>query len=185
VWPVLRPGALLKVEALLDRYRPRGLRLLPNYHGYRLSDESVERIMRLARDRNMIVQVFQRIADERWHYLLKTPPVAMDDLQYFTARYGDQRLLLSGLGAFGPIAARVDQAESIYLDTSRIRGPQFGMETLHKDVRFDRIVFGSLWPIQMIEASLWQIGAARIDESIKRAYLHDNAASLLSGAGRQ
>src|SRR5690348_14594592 len=38
VWPVIRPGAMVGLEKLLDRFKPRGLRLLPNYHGYRLSD---------------------------------------------------------------------------------------------------------------------------------------------------
>ena len=64
LWPVVRLGATFGLEQLLDRYRPRGIRLLPNYHGYRLSDPGAADLMQLARERGMIVQVFQRVADE-------------------------------------------------------------------------------------------------------------------------
>jgi predicted TIM-barrel fold metal-dependent hydrolase len=173
---------MLGIERVLDRFKPRGLRLLPNYHGYRLSDVSVERIMRLAKQRRMIVQVFQRIADERWHWMLKTPAVDQEALAYFTARYADQPLLLSGLGSFEGWASRIEQSDSIYVDVSRIRGPVFAIERLQQSVRLDRVVFGSLWPIQMIEASLWQIEAARLDVQNKAALLRDNANRLLAGA---
>ena len=51
VWPVVRPGGMWGIEKLLDRYRPRGIRLVPNYHGYRLSEGAVGEIMELARGR--------------------------------------------------------------------------------------------------------------------------------------
>lgn len=183
VWPVIRPGATRGLERLLDRFRPRGLRLLPNYHGFRLSDRSVEPILRLARERGMIAQVFQRVADERWHWMLKVPPVDDNELLYFAAACGQQPLLISGLNAFSPaMLAHVAQSGGVYLDLSRIRGPQFTIEQLASKVRVDRIVFGSLWPIQIIEATLWQVTTARLEGTVRAAMLADNARRLLSAA---
>lgn len=180
VWPVLRPGALHGVGKLLDRYHPRGLRLCPNYHNYRLSDPAAAEIFDLARERGMIVQVFQRIADERWHYLLKVPGVDPTDLEYVTGVYPDQPTILSGLSSIPAFASRLRQLPNLYADLSRVRGPQFAVEQLCQSCPADKLLFGSLWPIQIIEATLWQVTTARIDDDARGAILHGNARKLLA-----
>jgi hypothetical protein len=180
VWPVLRPGALHGVQKRLDRYHPRGLRLCPNYHDYRLSDPAAADLFALARERNMIVQIFQRIADERWHYLLKVPGVDPTDLEYLTAVHPDQPMILSGLASLPPFANRLRQLPNLYADLSRVRGPQFAIEQLCQSCPPDRLLFGSLWPIQIIEATLWQITTANIDQSTRDAILHRSARKLLA-----
>jgi predicted TIM-barrel fold metal-dependent hydrolase len=179
VWPVVRAGATAGLEKLLDRFNPRGLRLLPNYHGYRLIDQPVRGILDLAKSRGMIVQVFQRIADERWHYLLKVPPVDQTDLEYVTSVHTEQKILLSGLNSIAPFASRLRQSANLYADLSRIRGPQFAIESMVKSLPVEKLVFGSLWPVQIIEATLWQITSAQIDETLKQQLLRENALALL------
>jgi predicted TIM-barrel fold metal-dependent hydrolase len=179
VWPVVRPGATVGLEKLLDRFRPRGLRLLPNYLGYRLSDSSAREILELAKSRNMVTQVFQRIADERWHYLLKVPPIDQTDLEYLTSVHTDQRILLSGLNSIAPFASRLRQNANLYVDLSRIRGPQFAVESIVKSLPVEKLVFGSLWPLQIIEATLWQITSAEVGEGVKQKLLQHNAHTLL------
>jgi predicted TIM-barrel fold metal-dependent hydrolase len=181
VWPVVRPGATAGLESLLDRFRPRGLRLLPNYHSYRLSDASARDILELAKSRGMVTQVFQRIADERWHHLLKVPAVDQTDLEYVTGVHTDQRILLSGLNVLVPFASRLRQNPGLYVDVSRIRGPQFAIESLVQSLPVEKLLFGSLWPVQIIEATLWQITSARIDDASRRRLLFENAKSLFDG----
>lgn len=181
IWPVVRPGAVHGLEKLLDRFHPRGLRLLPNYHNYRLFDSAAHEIMHLARERNMIVQVFSRIADERWHWMLKVPPVEIDQIEYLTASFQSQPILISGLNSLAPLASRMRQSKNLYVDISRIRGPVFAIEQIVKDIPVEQIVFGSLWPIQIIEATLWQVTTAKIEESIRAKILHENADHLLAG----
>lgn len=180
VWPVVRPGATVGLEKLLDRFHPRGIRLLPNYHNYRLSESSAREILDLAKSRKLIVQVFQRIADERWHYLLKVPPVDQNDLEYLTSVHTDQRILLSGLNSIAPFASRLQQSPNLYADLSRIRGPQFAIEAMVKSLPVEKLVFGSLWPVQIIEATLWQISNAKIDEALQKKLLRDTAFALLN-----
>jgi len=179
VWPVVRPGALHGVEELLDRLHPRGLRLLPSYHDYHLYDTGVEPIMRLARERGMIVQIFTRIADERWHWMLNVPELPMHDLEYATAVFDQQPIVVCGLNRPQSLAGRMTQHPMLYADVSRLRGPVFGVEQLAKSAPADRLLFGSLWPIQIIEATLWQVTSARIDRAERDRILRDNAATLL------
>jgi hypothetical protein len=177
VWPVLRPGALNGIEKLLDHHRPGGLRLLPNYHGYCLCDSAAAEIMHLARERKMIVQIFQRIADERWHWMLKVTEVDAMDLDYVSATFVDQPLIISGRATSDLLNWRLAQCPNLYADISRVRGPQFAIEQLVSACPPEKLLFGSLWPIQIIEATLWQVTTAKIDDSIRAKMLHQNASA--------
>jgi predicted TIM-barrel fold metal-dependent hydrolase len=180
LWPVVRPGFTRGLEKLLDRHRPRGLRLVPNYHGYRLSDPAVADVMAIARARRMIVQVFQRIADERWHFMLKVPAVEPFDLDYLTAMFPDQKILITGMNSVAPLASRLRQLPGLYADVSRTRGPQFAIENMVKTLPAEKLVFGSLWPVQIVEATLWQVTTANIEEGVRQGILHENARRMLS-----
>lgn len=184
VWPVVRPGALLGLEALLDRYGPRGMRLVPGYHGYHLYDPAVETIMRIAREREMVVQVFTRIADERWHWMLKVPELPMHDIEYAVSAFDQQALVVCGLNRPQSLAPLMKVHPLLYSDVSRVRGPVFGMEQLVAEMPIDRVMFGSLWPIQIVEATLWQVISARIDPELREAILGGNARRLFSGVHR-
>ncbi len=43
----------------------------------------------------------------------------------------------------------------------------------------DRIIFGSAWPMQPVSRAVEEIDALPLKESVKRKWLHDNAASVL------
>jgi predicted TIM-barrel fold metal-dependent hydrolase len=180
LWPVMRPGATLGLDKLLDRFKPRGIRLLPNYHGYRLSDRSVEPILKMARERDLIVQVFARIADERWHYMMKVPGVDNVDLEYLTSTCGQQRILISGCNSLAFLASRMRDQPLLCADISRVRGPQFAIEKMVEQLPVKKIVFGSLWPVQIIEATLWQVTTAKIEPAARDAILYANAQGLLA-----
>ena len=57
--------------------------------------------------------------------------------------------------------------------------PQSAIEQLVKTLPPDKLLFGSLWPIQIIEATLWQITTADLDEPTRAKLLHGNAKKLL------
>jgi predicted TIM-barrel fold metal-dependent hydrolase len=183
VWPVVRPGAMHGLDKLLERHRPRGLRLVSNYHGFRLYESTVDPIMRLARERGMVVQVFQRLADERWQWIAHVPEVPLHDLEYVTSVYDRQPIIVSAMNRPQSLADRLTHQPQVYVDISRVRGPAFAIESLVSSVPVNRLLFGSLWPVQIIEATLWQVTTARIDAAQRDAILHDNARSLLSAPG--
>jgi predicted TIM-barrel fold metal-dependent hydrolase len=70
----------------------------------------------------------------------------------------------------------------LYADLSRLRGPQFAIEKLVNQLPVEKLVLGSLWPIHIIEATLWQVTTAKISPEIQRQLLHDNAQHLLANA---
>jgi len=183
-WPVVNPAMasqIRRLERLAGRENLRGVRLLPNYHGYSLSDPCIEPLMHVAETCGLVVQLFQRIADERWHWMLHTPAVAWDQIAAFLTEYPSHRILLSGVQTFSAAAEPIRRMPHLYVDISRMRGPVFAVEKLLAALPADRIIFGSLWPLQIIEATLWQIQTARVPEKAKRAILHRNFDCLLTG----
>jgi predicted TIM-barrel fold metal-dependent hydrolase len=182
LWPVVNPampGQLDEFKRMCESHRPRGVRLTPNYHGYRLEDTCVAALMQFAAAKEMVVQVFSRIADERWHWMLKTPPVATDEILYFTSAFAGQPMILSALNSIREIIPRMKQQPRLCVDISRLRGPIFAAEQLMAEAPPKQVLFGSLWPIQIAEATLWQVLEARMDDKIKSAVLRDNFLELV------
>jgi predicted TIM-barrel fold metal-dependent hydrolase len=188
-WPVVNPaapGELRRFSEYAAVHRPRGIRLLPNYHGYRLWEPAVADVMAVARQMDLVVQVFVRIADERWHWMLHTSAVDVNqDIAYLTSQFQEQPLVISGAsaGEIGFLGRRMRQQRMLYADLSRVRGPIFALDRIDQAAPVDRLLFGSLWPVQIIEASLWEITTSTLDAGIQRAILGGNYAALMAGRG--
>lgn len=181
-WPVVNPampGQIRAVKELVERFRPGGLRLLPNYHSYSLQENCVRELMCLAREKRLIVQVFQRIADERWHWMLRVPAVEQEQLEAFAGEHTDQPIIISGTNQPALFSRHMHNDNQLYVDTSRIRGPVFAFEELIRTIPADRILFGSLWPIQIPQATLWQIQGTDMPEKNQSQILGRNYRALL------
>lgn len=175
------PGALDSLKRHHDERPFPGVRLLSNYHGYSLADPAVDDLIGWTREKELTVQVFRRIVDERLHYMLEVPPVPDDELKDLARRHPEQRFIFSafwGAEILG-LAGEMGRPDNVWFDVSRCRGPENWPVKLVEEVPASRIVFGSLWPLQVIRGTLEEINLAPFDEKTRSAILYDNAASLL------
>ncbi len=180
------PGALDDLKRLHDEWPLRGVRLLSNYHGYSLGDGAVDELIAWTRSAGIVVQVFRRIVDERLHYILKVPPVSDDEMRRLAERHPEQRFVFSALW-FGEIIGMgeaIGHADHVWFDVSRCRGPENWPVKLVDAVPARQIVFGSLWPLQVIPSTLQELVYAPFDDETRAMILHDNAAGLLQPAQR-
>ena len=170
------PRQLRELPEILRATGARGLRLLPAYHRYDLWDERVAELLGFAAQHDLPLQIFRTIQDERFHWLLSVPPLSKENMEWLLAAPPRARVLLSGL-LFGEITGLRDKirgAPAVWVDLSRVNGPVFAAEKLVEAVSADSLVFGSLWPIQMIAPSLRAIEDARISEAERAKILGEN-----------
>ncbi|HEX7008352.1 MAG TPA: amidohydrolase family protein [Phycisphaeraceae bacterium] len=187
-WPVINPampGQLHRLEAAYHRHRFRGIRLTPSYHGYRLFDPGVAWVMDFAQERGLIVQVFRRLVDDRYQWMLKVASLDVDEAVFLTSRWGDQKILLSGFDLFGPegasaaLMSRLAQCPGVFADLSWLRGPENVLALRLHECPADKLVYGSLWPLHVMESTHWQIARGDLPDRIKRQLLCLNAQRLL------
>jgi hypothetical protein len=141
-------------------HRMPGIRLHPNYHGYKLDDPRFRQLLTLAQERKLLVQVACRMEDVRTqHPLLQVPDV--DPAPLATLKAPDLRLMLINLprppaGAICDIAM-VERAGGV------------------ANVGVERACFGSYAPFFVLESALLKLKESAVDVRV----LDANATKLL------
>jgi predicted TIM-barrel fold metal-dependent hydrolase len=161
----------------------RGIRLHPNYHGYLLDDPRFARLLAVAAERKLIVQLTLSMEDERMqHPRLQVPHVNAAPLAALVKTLSGLRLVV--LNAFR--AMRVEQlerlalGEGVYFEIAMLEGVG-GVQKLVQQVTAERVLFGSYAPYFIFESATLKMQESDIGGMQSQAILHDNAAKLLAG----
>jgi len=165
-----------------EEYRMPGIRLHPNYHGYKLDDPNFVRLLKLAAAHRLIVQLAVLMEDERMmHPLLRVEPVDLAPLATIVKQTPGLHLVL--LNAMGKLNAQplVDliSAGDVYVEISMLEGVG-GVSNLLAQVPLDRVLFGSNAPLFYFESALLKLKESPLNEDQQRAIRHDNAYHLLT-----
>ena len=142
-----------------EEHRMPGIRLHPNYHGYKLDDPDFARLLRLATERHLIVQLVLVMEDERMmHPLLRVEPVDTAPLVNLVKQTPGLRLVL--LNALRTLRGRplldLISAGEVYVETSMLEGVG-GVEKLLAQIPTDRVLFGSYAPLFYFESALLKL----------------------------
>ena len=164
-----------------EEHKMPGIRLHPNYHGYQLSDPRFVRLLDLAEERGLIVQLVLTMEDERMqHPLLRVPHV---DTEPLLQQVGDRpNLPIVVLNAFRSLranqAAKLVAAGNLFFEIAMLEGVG-GIEKLLPEVPLDRVLFGSHTPLFIFESALGKLRESDLSGGVLQAICHDNARHLL------
>lgn len=162
-------------------HRMPGIRLHPNYHGYKLDDPAFARLLTRASERRMILQIAVIMEDERMmHPLLRVPPVDVRPLTRLVKEIPSLRLvLLNALGVVrGPALAELLAAGNICVEISMLEGVA-GIEKLLQQVPLERVLFGSHAPLFYFESALLKLRESPLSQAQLDAIRFGNARLLL------
>jgi hypothetical protein len=168
-----------------DEYRMPGIRLHPNYHGYKVDDPSLAHLLRLAAEHDLIVQLVLVMEDDRMmHPLLRVDPVDTAALAGLVKQTPGLRLVLSNAlrTLRGQPLLDVIASGQVYVEISMLEGVG-GVENLVAQVPTDRVLFGSNAPLFYFESALFKLKESSLSEVQLRALRSQNAQHLLGKPG--
>lgn len=160
-------------------HRMPGIRLHPNYHGYKLDDPAFARLLTLAAEKKLIVQLAVVMEDERTlHPLVQAPPVDTAPLADLLKKTPGLRLQL--LNAFrtlrGEPLLRL-AATGAHLEISMLEGVG-GVANLLKQLPAERLLFGSHAPLFYFESAVLKLKESVLTPEQDRALRSGNALRL-------
>jgi predicted TIM-barrel fold metal-dependent hydrolase len=165
-----------------EEHHMSGIRLHPTYHGYKLDDPDFARLLRLAAERGLIVQLALIMEDRRtMHPLLQVEPTDTKPLADLVKNTPGLRLLLlnSSTTLRGEPLLELVKGGEVYVDIAMLDGIG-AIGNLLAQVPADRVLFGSHAPLFYFEASLLKLKESQLSEEQMRAICCDNARRLLS-----
>ncbi len=169
-----------------EQHRMPGIRLHPNYHGYRLDEPVFAQVLDLAARRGLIVQLAIRMDDPRVQPpLMRVPDVDAKPLaELVKARPGLRLVLLNSLATIGgALLAPLAAAGNIWFEIAMKEGVA-GVAQLVHAVSAQRVLFGSHLPLFPLESAMLKIQEAGLDNACRLAIEHRNAQQLLRPATR-
>ena len=158
-----------------------GIRLHPNYHGYKLDDPAFARVLDLTGARGLIVQLVVTMEDERTqHRLMRASHVDVAPLPGLLAGRPNLRLVLLNWsrGVSAALVAKLSAAGQAYFDIATLEGVG-GVANLLKQVPAERVVFGSYAPFFYFESALLKLKESALSEQQLSSVRAVNARRLL------
>ena len=145
-----------ELERCAQEHRMLGIRLYPNYHGYKLDDPAFACLMARAVERNLIVQIALQMEDERMmHPLLRVEPADAAPLAEIVKQTPGARVVL--LNALGKLRAepltKLLAAGEVCVEIAMLEGVG-GIERLLESVPESRVDLGSHAPRLTFESAM-------------------------------
>jgi hypothetical protein len=164
----------------VEVHRMPGLRLHPNYHGYHLDDPRFARLLALAAERKLIVQIAVRMEDPRTqHPLVQVPDVDCSPLAELLAKHPQVKLvLLSALSHIRQDLADKLAAAGAFFDIACLEGVA-GIERILATMPLEKFLFGSYAPYYVWESAKLKLKESAIGRAQVEAIERTNASRLL------
>ena len=166
----------------VEVHRMPGIRLHPNYHGYKLDDPDFAKLVRLATERGLVVQLALIMEDRRtMHPLLQVEPPDVKPLADVVRKTPGLRLeLLNAMNSLrGQPLLDLLNAGEVCVEIAMLEGVG-GVASLLEKVPLDRVLFGSHAPLFYFESGLLKLKESPLNEEQLRAIRCDNARRLLA-----
>ena len=162
-------------------HRMPGIRLHPNYHGYKLDDPRFAALLDEAAGRSLLVQVVAAMEDVRTqHPLVRVPPVDLAPLEALIVRRTSLKIIL--LNAMPRPAdgflKRLIATGRVWVDTAMLEGVA-AIERAVEAIGPGHLVVGSNAPFFCAEAAPAKLRESDLSEVDRAAITGDNARLLL------
>jgi hypothetical protein len=171
------------VRRCAEEHRLPGIRLHPNYHGYRLDEPVFAQLLDLASERRLIVQLVVRMDDIRvQHPLMQVPDVDVKPLaELLRTRPNLRLMLLNSQAALGGAELQQLAAMDRFGADIAMQDGVGGVANLLRTVPLRQVFFGSHLPLFAVESAMLKMRESELDDAQRRALESENAQRWLGG----
>jgi uncharacterized protein len=166
-----------------ETHQMPGIRLHPSYHGYPLDDPAFIRLLALAGERRLIVQIVADMEDERTqHPLARAPHADFKPLPaLLKAQPGVRVMLLNWFRSVNMVLARQLAAVGASFDIATLENVG-GVENLVQQISAERVVFGSHAPLFYFESAILKLKESALPAATGQAIRNGNVRRLAATA---
>lgn len=170
------------IRRCYEDFHMPGVRVHPNYHGYTLDDSRFVKLLELAADRGLIVQLVAWMEAER--HLLLNPHVREADLSPLAEKVAMPRNLKLILTNYlhtsedEHIGALI-RNDNVYFDFARASNTEPISQLIVKTSP-TRVIFGSGAPLRSVETAASKLNEMKVTGDIRRQIGTANAAAMLA-----
>ena len=167
-----------------ENHRMPGVRLLPSYHGYGLDDPRFARLLDLAAQRHLLVQIAVTMEDDRsQNPLLTAAPLNLAPLDDVLGKISTARVMLLNatsrlFGAGLPLLQKLARA-GVLVEIATLEGVA-GIEQLLARAPAARVAFGSHAPYFYFESALLKLQESALSPEQLAAVRHGHARAALT-----
>jgi len=157
-----------------------GIRLHPNYHGYELGDHRFSKLLEVAGQQKLFVQIAAGLEDPRTQpFQLQIPDVDLTPLPGLV-KHTDVRVQILNWRPRGALLEALAEIPEIHFDIARVESTD-GVATLLESVPKERVLFGTHAPFLIPEAALIRVHESHLPEASLRAVMETNANRFQAG----
>lgn len=176
------PGWEDDLQRCAETHKMPGIRLHPNYHGYKLSDAVFERVLRLATERGLFVQIAVIMEEERTiHPLVNVAPVDTAPLLDVLKAAPQARVQL--LNAFRTVKGEAVlklAAAGVRFEIAMLEGVN-GIANLLEKLPLECLCFGSHAPFFYFESAKLKLQESELGDQQRKKVCADSARRVMTG----
>ncbi len=155
-----------------------GVRIYPNYHDYSLASSEFARLLAMAGDRKLLVQVSVSLEDRRTqHPRLQVEDVNLAPLREVVAQFPRTKIQLLNHKLSAATIADYSNQPQIFFDVARIEGTG-SIAAIVRKIGASKILFGTHAPLFIPESALIKVYESDLDDNSLSQILGANALQL-------
>lgn len=174
------PGWRDDLRRCIEQHQMPGVRLHPNYHGYKLSDPRFGQLLDQATEAGRFIQIAAAMEDTRTqHSLVQVADVDLMPLAGLMRDREGAKVQILNSRPRGELLEMLAETPGVYLDVARVEGTD-GIAQLMRSVPEGRVLFGTHAPFLIPEAALIRAYESDLSEQQQRSLFSLSARAVAS-----